>query len=138
MLFWEKIPAKEHYLLRLLTHLAESYQTKRPVSVAKISQRENISVKYLEKLIAPLKGASWLRVIRGREGGYLMVKNPKLVSLKAVSKLINRRPRLLICLEEGKTICRLADCCPSKEAWQSLISSWDRNLDRFKLAQLLK
>ncbi|MFA6428094.1 MAG: Rrf2 family transcriptional regulator [Candidatus Buchananbacteria bacterium] len=137
MLFWQKIPAREHYLLRLLTHLVKTYQTQVPVSIADISAQEKISVKYLEKLVAPLKKAGWVKSVRGRDGGYLLAVNPNKLSLQDVALAINRRPKLLVCLH-NQSGCILASHCPSKGAWEQLLNSWNKTLSTYKLSKLIK
>ncbi len=136
MLFWEKIPAREHYLLRLLTHLAGTYGRRKSLSLADIAAEEGLSVKYLEKLIAPLKQVGWVRAARGRQGGYLMVKNPARLSLYDLVQVYQKESQPLVCLGDTGGCC-LAKHCPSKVAWQQLLQSWEKVLRQYKLSKFL-
>jgi len=69
------ITTKGRYALRVMTDLAahadESY-----VSLSAISQRQELSVKYLEMIVARLKKAGLVESSRGKEGGYRLCRRP--------------------------------------------------------------
>lgn len=134
MAYFGKISTREHYGLRLAVWLAQTYRTKKPITLAQVSQHERLSAKYLEQLIVPFRKARWVKSQRGREGGYLMTKNPKTATLLEVINLLSRHARVVECLTSE---CPLERCCPSKTAWQKIQSALDQALGKITLAQLV-
>lgn len=138
MSFFGTISSKEHNSLRLMIQLAQSYQNKQPVSLSAISQEEGISIKYLEQLIMPFKQAKIIKSQRGRAGGYLLVKDPKKISLKEIIYLINDNPSLAICLDKGyKQICDYDHNCLSKNIWGKIQKSMEDFLSKITLHQII-
>jgi Rrf2 family protein len=138
MPYFGAISAKEHYALRLALWLAKSYTTKQSVTLSEISRHEHISLKYLEQLVLPFKKAGWVKSRRGRNGGYVMVKNPRLVSLKEIVSLMEGRPQLINCATHNQgQACVLANHCPSKKAWSQVQSALDQTMAGISLAKLL-
>ena len=66
-----KLSTKGRYGLRAMIDLAEFSETE-PVSISSISQRQGISERYLEQLMAKLKKAGLVESIRGAGGGYVI------------------------------------------------------------------
>lgn len=70
-----KITTKGRYALRMLIDLAEN-QNGKYISLKEISQRHNISKKYLEQIIPALNKRDYLLANRGSRGGYMLARNP--------------------------------------------------------------
>ncbi|MDD5567103.1 MAG: Rrf2 family transcriptional regulator [Patescibacteria group bacterium] len=134
MSYFGKISTREHYGLRLAIWLAQTY-SKKPITLSQIGQHERISVKYLEQLIVPFRRARWVKSLRGRSGGYQMIKNPTRLTLLDVMNLISDKARVVDCLTSA---CPLENCCPSKTAWQKVQTALDDALQKIKLSQLIK
>ena len=74
-----RISTKGRYALMVLIDLAEQGQDK-PVSLRSVAERQGISEKYLEGIVARLGAAKLVDSIRGKYGGYLKVlKNIQLL-----------------------------------------------------------
>ena len=69
-----QIPTRYRYGLRALAFIAENGSS-RPVNLHLIAEKENISRKYLENIFKLLKKGRIVRSVRGREGGYALLKN---------------------------------------------------------------
>ncbi len=74
------ISKKSIYAMRVLPHLARSYG-KKPLSVAYLAEKENISAKYLEQILSTLRKTGFLISERGKDGGYLLRVPPDEISL---------------------------------------------------------
>ena len=72
-----KISTKGRYALTIMQNLALKYDSGEFLSLSEISEKENISLKYLEKIMIPLKKANFFIVAKGKEGGYKLKKPPK-------------------------------------------------------------
>lgn len=138
MSFFGEITSREHYGLRLALRLAETYKTKNPISLSEISKLENISMKYLEHLIVPIKKAKWVESTRGREGGYLMTKDPAKITLKNLIDITSDSPNIIYCLEKnGKKKCSIECTCRSKKAWNRVQEAMFKAMENIKFSELI-
>ena len=76
-----KLSSRTRYGMRAMLELALEYGNK-PLQIKTISDREDISNKYLEQLIAMLKSTGLVRSIRGPRGGYMLAKPPAEIQIK--------------------------------------------------------
>jgi Rrf2 family protein len=81
-----KLSTRSRYGTRILVDLARN-KDKGPIQIGEISKRQDISVKYLEQLIRPLKKAKLVTSVRGPKGGHLLAENPENISLGQVVRL---------------------------------------------------
>lgn len=139
MSFFGQVSTKEHYGVRLALRLAETFYKQKPVSLAEISKAENLSMKYLEHLIVPFKKANWLKCIRGRQGGYLMKKDPNTITFKDVVLLLDDDLSLIECLKKNPSYkCSFNNSCPSKKAWKQIQNALEGSMKKIKLSHLIK
>ena len=71
------ISTKGRYALILMTDLALNYKNDTFLSLKEISEKENISIKYLEQLMMKLKSDNYVDVLRGNNGGYKLKYSPE-------------------------------------------------------------
>ena len=71
-----KISTRGRYALRLMLDLAE-HGGSGPVRLRDAAQRQALSEKYLEQIIAVLRGAGYVRSVRGPQGGYVLCRPPE-------------------------------------------------------------
>ena len=83
-----RLSRKSEYALLALIDLAEHYNTN-PVKILDVSNRNKIPKKYLEQIFLQLKGAGYVRSIRGPNGGYMLAKAPEYISLAEIIRLID-------------------------------------------------
>ena len=70
-----KFSTKSRYALRLMAELAR-YAPGTTVSLKEISERQNLSLKYLEQIVTPLARMGLVKSERGSQGGYRLTKTP--------------------------------------------------------------
>ena len=70
-----RISTKGRYATRLMLDLAVHYECGF-IPLKAVSQRQNISDKYLEQIITQLSRAGFVRSARGAQGGYRLTKAP--------------------------------------------------------------
>lgn len=68
-----KFSTKSRYALRLMAELAR-YAPGTTVSLKEISERQNLSLKYLEQIVTPLARVGLVKSERGSQGGYRLTK----------------------------------------------------------------
>ncbi|MDI9482374.1 MAG: Rrf2 family transcriptional regulator [Bacillota bacterium] len=83
-----RLSRKSEYALLALVDLACRYGKGR-AKIIEISERNGIPKKYLEQIFLQLKGAGYVRSIRGASGGYELAKNPSEITLAEIIRLID-------------------------------------------------
>ena len=83
-----RISTKGRYALTIMFYLAKNYKDKRYISLKEISDSENLSFKYLEKIMVDLNKDNYLDVLRGNNGGYRLRKEPKEYSLGEILRRV--------------------------------------------------
>ncbi len=114
-----KISTRGRYALRLLLDVAR-YQGDGFVTLREVSDRQDISRKYLEQIVPMLAQAGFLIGNRGKQGGYRLAKEPEDCSLKEILQITEGSLAPVACLEEGAEICKRRDICPTLPVWQGL------------------
>lgn len=130
-----KLSSRTRYGMRAVLELSMEYG-KKPLQIKTIADREDISNKYLEQLIAMLKAAGLVRSIRGPRGGYVLARPPQEISLKDVFLTLEGPMVPADCLEHADFCPRCTDCA-TREIWHELQDSITRVLESYTLADLV-
>ena len=109
-----QLTTKGRYAVTAMLALA-SNDSSRPVTLDMISQRQNISLSYLEQLFAKLRTASLVKSIRGPGGGYLLNVNPVDVTLTEIIEAVDENIDLRRC--HGARNCLRGKQCLSHHLW---------------------
>jgi len=83
-----KLTTKSEYACLALIDLSENY-SKGLITIESISKRKKIPKKYLEQILLLLKRTGYLRSKRGVNGGYILSKNPKKITLAEIIRLMD-------------------------------------------------
>ena len=75
-----KLSTRGRYGLRAMLDIAIN-QGDGPTTLPSISERQGISVGYLEQLMVPLKKEGLIRSVRGAQGGYLLAREPEKITV---------------------------------------------------------
>ena len=114
------ISTKGRYAMRALAHVAASYaEGNKPVSIKTISEKENISSRYLENIFVTLRRAGILKSVKGEKGGFMLAKAPEQISLYDVIKAVEKRISATPCTEDPKN-CERGSKCRMKKLWAGL------------------
>ena len=77
-----KLSTKGRYGTRLMLNLAQHYNGGKDAIILKsVSEEEEISIRYLEQIIIPLKIGKLVKSIRGAGGGYTLARKPGQIKL---------------------------------------------------------
>ena len=109
-----QLTTKGRYAVTAMLDLASNDST-RPITLDMISQRQNISLSYLEQLFAKLRKASLVKSIRGPGGGYLLNVNPVDVTLTEIIEAVDENIDLRRC--HGSKNCLRGKQCLSHHLW---------------------
>lgn len=110
----------------------------RPMSVSYISQKENISVPYLEQLLGRLRRKGLVKSIRGPKGGYTLAKKPHDITVGDIIRVLDGDITPVHCAANGlfNKNCNMIDRCVTKVVWQRLKDAIDDMLDNVTLKDL--
>lgn len=113
-----KLSTRGRYGTRVLLDLALQ-QGREPVPLKEIAERQEISLQYLEHLIAPLISSGLVRSIRGAKGGILLAKRPEEIKLSEVIELLEGSVAPVECVDSPE-ICGRASFCVTRDVWGEL------------------
>ncbi|WP_416325862.1 RrF2 family transcriptional regulator [[Eubacterium] hominis] len=114
-----KISTKGRYALRLMIDLAQNGQEKH-VSLHDISKRQEISTKYLEQIVSSLTKAGLIRSIRGAQGGYSLIKDPKQYTAGEILRAVEGNLSCVACLETQYNLCERKESCQTLAFYEGL------------------
>ena len=83
-----RLSRKSEYALLALIDLAYNYGSE-TMKIIEVANRNNIPKKYIEQIFLQLKGAGYVKSIRGANGGYELAKAPGEISLAEIIRLID-------------------------------------------------
>lgn len=113
-----RLSTRTRYGIRLLFELAYNYG-KGHMMLKDISKRQNISEKYLSKIILQLKSAGFVKSERGAKGGYILAKSPRDINMKEVVEVLEGDSFFVDCAD-GKKECPFQVRCPTFDLWRGL------------------
>ena len=111
-----KLSTRTRYAVRAMIELAK-HDMNRPLQLKIIAERQEISVKYLEQLMAVLKSAGLIKSIRGSKGGYVLAKAPNQIGLNDILHCVEGPIATVECVEDSTSCSRAAECA-AREVWR--------------------
>lgn len=108
---------------------------KRPVTLAGISQRQSISLSYLEQLFGKLRRHTLVDSVRGPGGGYTLARDLEKVSVADIITAVDEPLDATQC--GGKENCQEERRCMTHELWATLNDKMYEYLDSVKLSDLV-
>ncbi|HEX7586310.1 MAG TPA: Rrf2 family transcriptional regulator [Patescibacteria group bacterium] len=128
-----KFSTRAEYGLKAMANLAKDFPAQK--TVKDISKEENISVKYLERLIGELRKKNLVTSQRGKNGGYVLGKNPKNIRVGEIVEILDGPISPMKCV--GK-FCALEHRCSSSFVWTKVGAQIKKTLYSIKLSELIK
>ncbi|MEE0859205.1 MAG: Rrf2 family transcriptional regulator [Acutalibacteraceae bacterium] len=131
------VSTKGRYALRILIDLA-LHPKEEYVSLKGIAERQDVSMKYLENIVATLSKADFLESQRGKNGGYRLKNAPTEYTIGSILKLTEGTLAPVACLENCSTDeCSRSGKCLTLPLWQKLDSIVNDYLESVTLADLI-
>lgn len=106
-----------------------------PVSLADISQRQDISLSYLEQLFAKLRRSNLVTSVRGPGGGYLLSRNSEAIFVAQIIDAVNESIDATGC--RGVADCQDGETCLTHYLWSDLSDQIHSFLSGISLASLV-
>jgi Rrf2 family iron-sulfur cluster assembly transcriptional regulator len=129
-----RLTTKGRFAVTAILDLAMS-QKGGPVSLAGISDRQGISLSYLEQLFGKLRRSALVSSVRGPGGGYLLAKNLDEVSVADIIRAVDEPMDATQC--GGKENCHDDQKCLTHDLWAGLNERIFEYLSSVKLSHLV-
>jgi len=107
------------------------------IQLSEIAERQDISLKYLEQIIKPLKKAQYVKSIRGAKGGYLLDRSPDQITVGEVVALLEGGENICECTENPNK-CSKADTCLTRRIWKEAAKAMYERLNAITFSDLVK
>ena len=120
-----------------MIYLANEYDKDRFVSLKEISEKEDISLKYLEKIMLNFKDSDYFISSRGSDGGYKLAKAPENYILKDILEKLEGDMKVVSCLDSDVK-CNKKENCLSLTLWKDINDLIDDYLTKKTLKDLIK
>ncbi|PKM56852.1 MAG: Rrf2 family transcriptional regulator [Firmicutes bacterium HGW-Firmicutes-3] len=132
-----KLSTKGRYGLRAMIDLA-IHSKENQVSIKSISERQEISENYLERIIALLKKAGYVKSTRGAQGGYMLTKKPEQISVGNILRALEGDLNPVDCsLINDDKVCLESGLCVTKFVWKRISDSINDVVDNISLQDLV-
>lgn len=112
-----RLSTKGRYGTRLILNLAQHYDDGNEAVILKsVSDEEEISIRYLEQIIIPLKINKLVKSIRGAGGGYTLARHPSKIKVAEILHALEGSCCLVDCVEDDD-YCDRIPTCASFDIW---------------------
>ncbi len=130
-----KLSTRSRYGTRLILDMAQNYGD-HPIQLGEIARRQQISLKYLEQIIRPLKRANYIKSFRGSKGGHMLTKHPRQITVGEIVALLEGGSFLTSCLKNPSQCDRLDECL-TRYVWLEASEAMFSRLNQITFADLL-
>ena len=131
------ISTRGRYALRVLIDLAEQDEDSY-IPMKEIAERQEISLKYLERILPVLTKNNLLEGIHGKGGGYRLKRKPEEYKIGELLRLTEGNLAPVACLECSENQCSRKDVCRTLDMWKNLHKLLNDYFDGITLADLMK
>lgn len=112
-----RLSTKGRYGTRLILNLAQHYNDGNEAVILKsVSDEEEISIRYLEQIIIPLKINRLVKSIRGAGGGYTLARHPSKIKVSEILHALEGSCCLVDCVEDDD-YCDRIPICATYDIW---------------------
>ena len=107
------------------------------MSLKDIARRQQISLSYLEHLIAPLVAMGIIKSMRGTRGGIWLARSPQEIKLSEVIQLLEGSTAPTDCVNNPR-VCPRSELCVTRDIWGELKKVTDEVLESITLQDLVE
>lgn len=129
-----RLTAKGRYAVTAMLDIAV-HQGEGPISLADISERQGISLSYLEQLFAKLRRNELVKSVRGPGGGYTLSRDSCEIFVAQIVDSVDETVDATRC--RGKANCQHGETCLTHELWADLSDEIHQFLSRIDLASII-
>ena len=130
-----KLSTKTRYGTRMILDMAQHFG-QNAIQLGEIASRQDISLKYLEQIIRPLKEAGYIRSFRGAKGGHILSKPPEEITVGEIVAVLEGGDTLIRCDKDPED-CERVDSCLTRYLWREAAMAMFQRLSAITFADLL-
>jgi Rrf2 family protein len=119
----------------MMLDMAQRYN-EGPVQIGDIAGRVDVSVKYLEQLVIPLKKADYVKSLRGAKGGHMLSRPPNEITVGEIVGVFEGRIDLADCIGNPKACKKYKDCL-ARSIWEDATKAMFDKLNSITLSQII-
>ena len=131
-----KISTKGRYSLAVLSDIAKNSGNDEYVSLKSISNRMEVSMKYLEKIVNTLVKENYLDVSRGKQGGYKLNRKVEEYIVGDILRLTEKNMASVSCVDNPES-CKSFYGCKRYLLWEGLDKVINNYLDNVTLKDII-
>lgn len=131
------ISTRGRYALRILADLAENATNGGYVPMREASERQGVSLKYMERILPVLTKAGIIEGVRGKDGGYRLAVPPEKCKIGDILRLTEGDIAPVACLEAGAKPCERVCECKTHPLWTELYGIINEFLDSKTIADIM-
>ena len=131
-----KLSTRGRYGVRALLDLAV-HEGEGLVLLKDVARRQEVSLPYLEHLIAPLIAAGLVKSTRGARGGVLLLRSPSEINLGEIIQLLEGSIAPVDCVNDPK-LCHRSGSCVTRDIWIEMKIAMSQVLDSTTLQDLVE
>ena len=131
------ISSRGRYALRVMIDLAE-HDDGAYIPMKEVAQRQDISLKYLERILPILVSAKLVEGLHGKGGGSRLTRSPEDYRISEVLRLTEGDLAPVACLECNAEKCKRTAECRTLPMWMELNRRVNEYLDSVTIADLMK
>ena len=128
------VSTRGRYALRVMIDLAE-HDRGGYIAMKEVAERQNISLKYMEKILPLLVSGKLVEGVHGKGGGYRLTRKPEEYKISEILRLTEGGLAPVACLECGSEPCKYKSECRTLPLWTELDKRINEYLDSVTLAQ---
>jgi Rrf2 family iron-sulfur cluster assembly transcriptional regulator len=130
-----RLTTKGRYAVTAMLDLAV-HATEGPITLADISQRQGISLSYLEQLFAKLRKRELVSSARGPGGGYRLSRESTQINVAEIIAAVDEKVDATRCAGEGD--CQNGEACLTHKLWTDLSALLYDFLEGITLGKLVE
>ncbi len=129
-----QLSTKARYAVRAMIELAGEFG-KGPLQLKQVAKRQDISDKYLEQVMAPLRTQGIVYTRKGNRGGYALARPPEQITLYEIVYAVEGSMAPVPCVD-NTSLCARVNICASRDLWERLKHLIGNELKSMNLADL--
>lgn len=131
------ISTRGRYALRVMIDLAEN-QTGGYIPMKDVAGRQEISLKYLERILPALAKNGFIEGVQGKGGGYKLTRPPDAYKVGDILRLTEGDLAPVACLECGAEPCKKQTECRTFSMWRDFYKITNEYFDGITLSDLMR
>ena len=130
------VTSKGRYALRVMIDLAQHYN-EGYIALKDISERQDLSKKYLEQIIPFLSRGNLLKANKGHLGGYMLAKEPSEVTVREILESAEGSLTPVSCMDDCPNLCDKCEDCLTLPIYKGLYERILQYLDGITLEDII-